>query len=927
MDQNPLPLNVQLDKQQRVRIFISSPGDVADERALAIQAIERLQHDPLLPGEIRLEPVAWDRSGGGAPMITWLSPQEAINRGLPRPSQCAIVVCILWSRIGTPLPRDSMLNDTEQSLTGTEWEFWDAMNAPPETRPMVLTYRCKREIKFAPDSPDYADKLTQLQGVNAFFAAFKDEQGSHRFSVETYNEPSEFKEKLERDLRSLLKDLVKTDAATARPVQTRKRTAINPYPGLRAFRKDQAEFFFGRDSYTDQLIRKLKDAGRRFVAVLGDSGTGKSSLIWAGLLPRLEQGAIQGAQDWRIVSLRPADADDPFQSLAFAASHLLDPSPWRPREMAARLTDEPAALAELVADILAGRPERAELLLFIDQFEELFTLVEKSAQEPFLQLLERAAGLARVRIIITMRAEFAPQCARCPALAIRLSDDGTLWLSPPGPLPLSEMIRRPAEQVGVSFEEGLAERIIEETAGQPGGLAIMAFALAELYQQRRDETRISGADYEKKLGGVKGVIVRRAAEATQGLDVSALPWLFAELVQINEDGIVTRRRVPKARLAASEALQPLVDHLTDARLLVTSGEENPVIEVAHERLFEAWEPLANWIEERRDDLRLRHLVESAAREWERSDRNPYQLWPHERLAPVYEMIERLGLERQLDAVVRDFIRPEAERLWAELDRPGTDHYRRADIGDRLDRIGDRRPGVGLGEDNLPDIAWCDIPGGEITLEGGAGTFPVEPFQIAKYPVTYTQYRAFVEAKNGYRNQRWWKKRQYDKNLGQQYRRFGNCPADNVSWYDAMAFCRWLSAQFGYEVRLPTEWEWQQAATGGNPVNTYPWGGEWRADYTNTSESGLGRTTAVGMYPHGATGQVLMDMAGNLWEWCLNKYNDPADILSLGGDVPRVVRGGSWRYDLGYARAVFRYRSGPVSRSTNLGFRVCRSSPI
>ena len=298
----------------------------------------------------------------------------------------------------------------------------------------------------------------------------------------------------------------------------------------------------------------------------------------------------------------------------------------------------------------------------------------------------------------------------------------------------------------------------------------------------------------------------------------------------------------------------MVDAFVDARLLVTdrgpAGEA--MVEVAHEALLREWPRLAEWIGERADDLRLRRQAEAAAAEWERSGRDASHLWPHERLVPVHDALARLGIDRAtLPEPARSFLRPEAERLLEELERPETSHYRRAEIGDRLDRIGDPRPGVGLRPDGLPDIVWCEIPAGTVTLEGVEGRFEVESFLIAKYPVTYRQYRAFLDDAAGYRDQRWWEGLQREAEPGEQYRPTGNCPAENVSWYDAMAYCRWLSARLGYEVRLPTEPEWQQAATGGNPGNEYPWGA-WADGNANTSESRLSRTTAVGMYPGGAS---------------------------------------------------------------------------
>lgn len=352
-----------------------------------------------------------------------------------------------------------------------------------------------------------------------------------------------------------------------------------------------------------------------------------------------------------------------------------------------------------------------------------------------------------------------------------------------------------------------------------------------------------------------------------------------------------------------------------------------MIDLAHEALLREWPALKSWIAERKDDLRALRQAEAAAAEWQRCGRDPAHLWPHERLAPVYEAMERLGEERErLAEPARTFLQPEAGRLLAELELPETTHYRRAEIGDRLDRLGDSRPGVGLRAGGVPDIEWCEIPPGTVTLEGGAGTFEVERFSIAKYLVTYRQYRAFLDDPQGYRSKRWWKGLKREEEPGEQYRPTGNCPAENVSWYDAMAFCRWLSARLGDEVTLPTEWQWQQAATGGDPENDYPWGPDWVEGRTNTDEGRLSRTTAVGMYPAGVSLQGVLDLSGNVWEWCLNQYNQPMDT-EVGGDNRRVVRGGSWRYGRDVARCAFRYFDDPGDRYYGFGFRLVRVSPI
>jgi len=313
----------------------------------------------------------------------------------------------------------------------------------------------------------------------------------------------------------------------------------------------------------------------------------------------------------------------------------------------------------------------------------------------------------------------------------------------------------------------------------------------------------------------------------------------------------------------------------------------------------------------------------AAHEWDKHGRDPAFLWPHERLVLVYPEVERLGVN--LDDVTKDFIRPEADRLLGELDDPKTPHLRRIVLGDRLATIGDPRAGVGVNADGLPDIVWCPVKAGKVRVLGnptGEDTeTAVKQFRIAKYPITHAQYKAFVNAPDGYVNAAWWAglaKRQ--ANPGTQEHVLASRPAENVSWYDAMAFCRWLSARLGFTVRLPTEQEWQLAATGGDPENVYPWGPTWDKRRANTLESSLGQTTVVGLYPLGASPVGALDMVGNTWEWCLNLDDDP-DVIDEGSSAKRVLRGGGCTTSKGKTNTTYRGGDRPTQRRPLIGFRI------
>lgn len=268
--------------------------------------------------------------------------------------------------------------------------------------------------------------------------------------------------------------------------------------------------------------------------------------------------------------------------------------------------------------------------------------------------------------------------------------------------------------------------------------------------------------------------------------------------------------------------------------------------------------------------------------------------------------------------------PEVQSLLEELARFATDHRRRLEIGDRLAERGDPRPGVGLRSNGVPDLLWLAVPGGTIALEGSGEPFEVPPFHIAAYPVTWCQYQVFLEDPQGYRAPAWWSGMPGTRGTGTQRWPGANRPAESLSWYEAVAYSRWLSSRLGYPVRLPTEWEWQQAATGGKSGFRFPWGSEETASRANTSEAGLQQTTAVGMFPHGASPVGAWDMAGNVWEWCLNQYHDPRRTDTEGEDW-RVIRGGSWSDLLVSARCAGRdqFDFGPDFRHSHLGFRLVR----
>jgi len=264
---------------------------------------------------------------------------------------------------------------------------------------------------------------------------------------------------------------------------------------------------------------------------------------------------------------------------------------------------------------------------------------------------------------------------------------------------------------------------------------------------------------------------------------------------------------------------------------------------------------------------------------------------------------------------------------------------RAHLWRALGRIGlDDRPGVGL-KDGLPDIDWEEIPAGDFLYGEDQEKHWLPTYRIARYPVTNAQFQAFLDDQ-GYETDGWW------QDLAQRPKPAPgrwpgpNLPRETVSWFEAVAFCRWLEARLrergrlpdGMSLRLPTEAEWEKAARGVDG-RAYPWGAAYTPGWANINETAdksgphyLRQTSAVGIYPPGASPYGLLDMAGNVWEWCLDERDAP-ERQGQKGSAERVVRGGAWNVDLDLARCAVCVWFRPGFRVSNLGFRVVlRSSP-
>jgi len=946
------------------RVFLSSPSDVNVERKVVLDLLERLPNRPAFREKVGFRVVAWNKLGADTAMLATMSPQAAIDAGLPKPSECDIVVCIFWSRMGTPFED----TDGTNYLSGTHYELLDALNSK---RTETIIYR-RMEKKLFDASDTHAQE--QYKRVQEFFDSelfYNPVTKQIRRGINTYSSAADFREKFETHLEELVIRLLKRyevgTVSTEPPIASPEVVTIeynrwegSPFPGLRSFTKDDAPIFFGRERETDALVKLV--AKSRFVAVVGASGSGKSSLVRAGLLPYLEANAISsettGSKDWFVVHFTPAQSEDPFISLfdgILKTFEALRPSPFEINRVKHQfvqdiLADSMAASDTLTAALQTVKsPSWAEVLVFIDQFEELFTLTKPENIIPFARMLAALTIQPRVRIVVTMRHDFVHRAIEIPELA-ELLNLGSLHLAAPTAGTLAQMVKRPAELAGLEFDDGLPEQILSDMGSDAGALALMAYMLDELYKiaVNHHDRRLTFADYNA-LEGVQGAIGKRAEQTFQQLTLDnkerLLERVFRELVQVDERGIATRQRALREHFGEEEMV--MIHEFTSTRLLVIDADN---VEVAHEALFRSWRRLKSWIEEAQEDLILLRQVRVTADEWERKDSPDFMLWPAERLRLVYKMVERQ--QPLLNVIESKFIESEQARLLRELDSIDTNHERRRDIGDRLAAIGDTRQGVGVRYDGTPDIIWIPITsGGEIEIEYGRKdnrqrqTLIFEPLYISKYLVTYVQFNAFLNADDGFKNDLWWAGMpvEYHKQVPDNpSTNQANYPRSMVSWFQSIAFARWVNHRFQvtdlfkesigipiidnskWQIRLPTEWEWQWVAQNGLERREYPWGIWDNNPRANTSEAAINRrSTAVGVYPHGAASCGALDMTGNLWEWCFNDA-DSLETNKLANGKRKVLRGGSFNVNRDLASCLYRNYANPQNSNDAIGLRLVLS---
>lgn len=691
-----------------LRIFISSPGDVSAERRRAALVVESLKKE--FARFFDISAYLWEHEA----MLATGHFQDVIAP----PSQSDIVVLILWSRLGTPLPEKSGEReykgiDGRSPVTGTEWEYEDALAANrAKGAPDLLVYRSNREPQISLRDPNKkALAEGQWNALETFWSRYFQAGGVFLSAYHGFEDLEDFGDMLEAHLRQLIRSRIEKGRIEA-GADVRATWMQSPFRGLSSYDFEHAPIFFGRGAAqlkaVEQTVRNANE-GRAFLLVLGASGSGKSSLVRAGLLPNLfARGVADGAGLWRRVVFKPGDADgNLFAGLVKALTEnrvkegiglpeLQGPGVTHEQLEAAlrRSIDDPSfvfapAIGKVTHEARAdGRimgHENAKLALVLDQLEEIFTDPAISTEErnSFIRLIASLTKTGMVWVIGSMRSDFWHRAAASPDLVTLADGTGRIDLLPPSQAELAEMIRRPAAAAGLTFEDhsesriGLDAVIAEEASRDPGSLPLVSFMLDALYKTDIESGKggtLTYATYEA-LGGIKGAIATRADDIlnAQPAEVqAALPSVLRALVTVDgdRDQNATARMAPLTAFPAGSPRRALVDAFLNpaARLLIADGDGGEArVRVAHEALINHWARAREQINRDRRDLETRARLEEDEALWRAAP-------PAEKSA---RLLEGLALEEGKDLVRKwDDELPQSLKDYITESRKAADSRRR-----------------------------------------------------------------------------------------------------------------------------------------------------------------------------------------------------------------------------------------------------------
>ena len=541
------------DVVRKVTIFVSSPNDVAPERGRVQAVTVKLNRE--YEGLVRLETVLWEEH--------FYTADKSFQPQIPDAVASDIVISIFWTRIGAELPADfPHMPNGKPYPSGTAYELLTALEASKAGGvPDVYVFR-----KLADATLPMADAerrrlvQTQLEALEVFFSEwFRSENGEFKAAFQNFPSTDAFEQQVELLVRRWLET-----RGFLGPRITWPKEKGSPFRGLAPFEAEHAAVFFGRDRVIDEARRRLAGAAERgtpFLLIVGASGSGKSSLARAGLIPRLTAPGVVASVDlWRVARMKPGEGQaGPLRALATA---LLVPDAFPELahgdySTAASLADNlrrggtasvqpiTRALAQLAEDAQrqrhADQAPKSALVLLVDQFEELFAQgVSDAEHAAFAESLRQLIATGRVWVVATLRADLYELLLKQPTLKALKETSASLDLGPPGPAELAEIVRAPAAAAGLAFETDtekgeLGERLLAD-AKTADSLPLLQFTLRRLYDRREEiagGVTLTHTAYDE-IGGLAGAIAAEAERAVSSLPpdaVAALPRCLRRLAE------------------------------------------------------------------------------------------------------------------------------------------------------------------------------------------------------------------------------------------------------------------------------------------------------------------------------------------------------------------------------------------------------------
>lgn len=709
----------------------------------------------------------------------------------------------------------------------------------------------------------------------------------------------------------------------------------SPYPGLMYFTKYYASVFFGRDSETEDVLDRMCLPEGRFILVSGNSGTGKSSLVDAGVLSEIEwkRAPLPGTATCLCVRMVPSHGYHPFSALMGALHPYTTRAGLDPKRIETELIASPSRLAHFLQLILSKGTEHDALVLFLDQTEELFTAQDPDAANRFLKSLVEATHGKRLWVLATIRSDHLHHCHEHVEMRAVLSGNGHYALGPIKPFLLPDLILKPARCAGLKITDHLAQRILHDMGPQGGHLPLLGFVLNQLFKQRLN-CELSEAVYEQ-LGGIQGAIAHHAADVEaavqreQGTVVATLlPKLFQSLVIMDAERLPTRRRPLRSQFSA--AMMPLIDVLIHERLLYTEAQDqSATVSISHEALFGAWPSLREYVAKNQKQLMDQTLLESRARKWVEMDEPWFSGLASGREYRDFRRAEVTGTvstKNYLYASRRALCILNSGIAIVILLILGTTWLWQKGYG--LEQASLKIRSLFRSIHVFPEMIMVDggafrqgdTRGDGAPVERPVHTVKIRPFALGRFEVTFEEYDRYAIAEG-------------QPFPGDQGWGRGSHPVINVSWEDARHYAMWLSHETGKPFRLPTESEWEYAAR--NRDKDENWAGtsadEKVGHYAVYAATSHNRTAPVGKRTNNSLG--LYDMSGNVWEWVEDCWHDnykdaPGDGLAwkeAGGEncSRRVARGGAWGDDPVFLRSSSRFYFAAELKGGDIGFRLAQ----